>query len=244
MSVFVAHLRAEQRMYWRGLSNVFYTFIFPLMLLVFFASFADPDVLVPGIAGLVIVATCFQSLAISFSFHREQGVLKRIAASPASLGTVLAAKVASISAIACCEIVLVALAGRFVWGVPLPQAWGVVLVLLALSMVCFSVLGLALTVVVRSAESAPAVANLVYLPMMFVSGVFYEVDRMPQGAQWVGWAFPLAHLAEPLRGAWHGNAGPWWVHAAVLVGWTCVGAAVSWRWLQWQPVPERGRRST
>ena len=79
--------RLERKMFWRNPSAAFFNFVLPLLLLALFgAIFAgeqeDLDVIVPGIAGLSVMATTFTALAFNLTALRELGVLKRVRGTP------------------------------------------------------------------------------------------------------------------------------------------------------------------
>src|SRR5580765_6655943 len=71
--------RLERRMFWRNPSAAFFNFLLPLLFLVLLAAIltkqSDRDVIVPGIAGMAVLATTFSALAYNMTFLREQGIL-------------------------------------------------------------------------------------------------------------------------------------------------------------------------
>ena len=74
--------------------------------------------------------------------------------------------------------------------------------------------------VVTSAKSAPAFVNLLYLPMIYLSGILFP---MPQSARWLTRISPAWHLAQTARAAiGAANAGAVWIHVAVLAAVTIV----------------------
>ncbi len=79
--------RIERKLFWRNPSAAFFSFILPLTLLLLVASvFADDpselDVLIPGVAGMSVMATTFNAMAYNLTFLREQGILKRMRGTP------------------------------------------------------------------------------------------------------------------------------------------------------------------
>ena len=73
----------ERKIFWRNPTAAFFSFVLPLMLLLLVASVfaSDPDeleVVIPGIAGMSVMATTFNALAFNLTFRREQGILKRV----------------------------------------------------------------------------------------------------------------------------------------------------------------------
>lgn len=230
----------EQLMFWRNLSNLIFTFVFPLALLIFFGSFTgDNELLVPGIGALAIVAIGFQSLAIQLSMHRDQGVLKRIMATPLPAWILITGKVISISIVALLELILVIAVGDIAFGVPIPHNIPLFLASVICGTVCFVALGFAVASAISNADSAPAITNALYLPMMFVSGVFYPVNVLPDWAQVIAKVLPMHHLVVPLGAAWsqpHSNP---WSHLIVLLVWGAAGMIYTVRVFRWEPAWER-----
>lgn len=233
-------LGVEQRIFWRNRSGVFFTFVFPLLLLGFLGVFSDAELLVPGICALVIVSVSFQGLAIQLSMHRDMGVLKRIMATPLPAQVFVAGKVLSISIVALVEVVLVLFAGLVFYDVPAPAHPAVLAAGVLFGVAAFVALGFAVASAIGSGESAPAITNAVYLPMMFISGVFYPVDRFPQAVQVLAQALPLTPLVDIVRSSW---TGPWdgvpYGSFAALAAWCVLGTAYTARRFRWEPGFER-----
>src|SRR5204862_5764982 len=84
--------RFERRLFWRNPSAAFFNFALPLIFLLLIASVFHTDkkelnVLIPGIAGMAIMATTFSALAFNLTFYRDQGILKRALGSPLPPGS-------------------------------------------------------------------------------------------------------------------------------------------------------------
>ena len=68
-------------------------------------------------------------------------------------------------------------------------------------------LGVAFSHVIPNFDAAPAYTNIVFLPVIFISGVFYDVDNAPQFLRDVAQVLPLTHIIDgALGGARHGRA--------------------------------------
>ena len=92
--------RLERRMFWRNPTAAFFNFVLPLLFLVLFGAIFSGDqktldVIVPGIAGMSVMATTFSALAMNITFLREQGVLKRMHGTPLPTGSYLGGVVAN-----------------------------------------------------------------------------------------------------------------------------------------------------
>ncbi len=236
-----AHYRLERRMFWRNPSAAFFNFLLPLLVLGFFgAIFAGDrdalDLLVPGVAGLCVVSATMVALAHNLVSLRERGILKRIRGTPLPPSAYLAALAGNALTNAVVQIAIVLVAGRLVFGVQWPADWGALAVFLVAGVVCFASLGVALAHVIPNLESAPAYVNAVFLPMLFISGVFYDDEDAPGILRDVAEVLPLTHLIDGLSGAWIEGSGvaDHWVALAVLGAWTVLGVVVAVRGFSWE----------
>jgi ABC-2 type transport system permease protein len=233
--------RLERRMFWRNPTAAFFNFLFPLILLgLFGAVFANDqenlNVIVPGIAGMAIMATTFTALAFNMTFLREQGVLKRIRGTPLPASAYLTGVFASAVANAVLQIMIIVLAGKAFFGIPWPPDPLALVVFAALGVVCFASLGIALSHAIPNFESAPAYTNAIFLPVIFISGVFFDADKAPKFLTNIAEALPLIHLIDGLSGAMvtgHGISSNW-TALAVLAVWCAIGIFLAIRGFSWE----------
>src|ERR671922_2808391 len=198
--------RLERRLFWRNPSAAFFNFLFPLILLglfgaVFSGQQADLDVIVPGIAGMAVMSTTFTALAFNMTFLREQGVLKRIRGTPLPAGAYLGGLAASAITNTLLQVWLITVAGKLFFGVPWPRDWPELALFVAAGVVCFATLGVALSHAIPNFDSAPAYVNAIFLPTIFISGVFYDVANAPTFLKDIAEALPLKHVIDGLSGA-------------------------------------------
>ena len=232
--------RLERRMFWRNPSAAFFNFLLPLIFLGLFGAIFASDqenlnVIVPGIAGMAVMATTFSALAFNMTFLREQGILKRIRGTPLPPGSYLAGIVLSAVTNTVIQIAIITVAGRLFFGIPWPRDWLALAVFVAAGVVCFAALGIALSHAIPNFDSAPAYVNAVFLPVIFISGVFYDVDDAPRVIRDVAEALPLKYVIDGLAGAMvsgeglGANAGA----LAVIGGWAAVGLLLAVRGFSW-----------
>ena len=198
--------RLERKLFWRNPSAAFFNFLLPLLLLVLVASvFAgDPgelDVLVPGVAGMSVMATTFSALAFNLTFLREQGILKRVRGTPLPEASYLSGLLGSAVVNAFAQVALVILIGHYGYGVELPQDPLLLAGFTALGVVAFGALGIAFSHAIPNFDSAPAYVNAVFLPLILISGVFYSSDDLPALLDGAAQALPLTHLIDGLSAA-------------------------------------------
>jgi ABC-2 type transport system permease protein len=233
--------RLERRMFWRNPTAAFFGFLLPLLLLAMFGAVfsgeqEDLDVVVPGIAGMSVMAATFVALAYNLTFLRERGILKRLRGTPLSSSAYLAGIAANAVTNTVLQVGIVILAGRVFFGIPWPGDWLALLVFLAAGVVCFAALGVALSHAIPNSESAPAYVNAVFLPMIMLAGVFYDDEDAPAVLRDLAEAMPLKHLIDGLSGAMvHGESlGDHGVGIAALALWAAAGIVLAIRGFSWE----------
>ena len=198
--------RLERKMFWRNPTAAFFSFVLPLIFLflfgaVFSGNQANLNVLVPGIAGLSVMATTFNALATQMTFLREQGVLKRVRGTPLPGTSYLSGIIGSAATNAVIQILIIIVAGKLFFGLGWPKDWAELAVFTVLGVACFAAMGVAFSHVIPNFEAAPAYTNLVFLPMIFISGVFFDVDNVPTFLRDIANALPLVHVINGISAA-------------------------------------------
>jgi ABC-2 type transport system permease protein len=233
--------RLERRLFWRNPSAAFFSFLLPLLFLflfgaIFSSSQKNLDVIVPGIAGMSMLSTTFSALAMNMTFLREAGVLKRIYGTPLSPSVYLAGLVANAVTNAAIQLAVVVVAGRLFFGIGWPKDWVELLVFAAVGVASLAALGVAWSHVIPNFDAAPAYTNIVFLPVIFISGVFYDVHHAPQFLRDIAQVLPLTHVIDGLSGALVTGASLT-SHAgdlAVVAVWGLLGGVFAVRGFTWE----------
>jgi ABC-2 type transport system permease protein len=243
-------VRVEQLLLWRNRRAVIFTFVLPIVFLVFLGASnrgARLSVLggvsfdtffVPGILAFSVVSATYANLAMSLAVQREQGVLKRIRGTPLPPWVFFAGKVGAILVNAMIMVALVLLVGRIGYDVSIRVATLPALVVdLVLGAACWCVLGVAMSVLVTKAEGGSPIVTFPYIVLSFVSGVFYPSQAEPVWLQDLARAFPLEPFARSLEAAFDPRVaapGFRWVDIGVMAAWTSIGALVSLRFFRFE----------
>ena len=233
--------RLERRLFWRNPSAAFFNLGLPLLFLVFFGVIFNGDqkqlnVLVPGIAGMSVMSGTFVALGHNMVTLREQGVLKRMRGTPLPPGIYLGGLALNAVTNTAIQLAFVLVAGNLLFGVEGVQDFPQLVLYLVLGVACFASLGVAFSHVVPNSESAPAYINAVFLPVIFISGVFYDANDAPSFIRDVAEVLPLIHLIDGLSAALvkgseiGGNAGD----VVVLGVWTLIGVFLAVRGFSWE----------
>jgi ABC-2 type transport system permease protein len=233
--------RFERRLFWRNPSAAFFNFGLPLMFLLLIASVFHTDkeelnTLVPGIAGMAVMATTFSALAFNVTFYREQGILKRILGAPLPKTTYFGGIIASAVTNAVVQVLLIVALGHLLYDVSWPKDWLALAVFTMLGVSALGSLGIAFSQAIPNFDAAPAYVNAIFLPAIFISGVFYDDRHLPSVLKGIAEALPLKHVIDGLQGAivtGHGITDNWEAIGAIAV-WGAFGIYASVRWFRWE----------
>ncbi|MGZ4129644.1 MAG: ABC transporter permease [Actinomycetota bacterium] len=246
-------VRFTNKAFWRNPASAFFTFAFPLMFLVIFTSLlgsgrveVSPGVFidqasyyVAAMTTFAVITACYTNIAMSISFQRDNGVLKRTRGTPLPgwaylLGRVLHAILVAILLVALTTAFGVAFYNA---SVPTGALLGEFVTVLVVGAASFAALGLATTAIVPNADAAPAVVNAIILPLLFLSGVFIPIEATaPAWIRWVGKAFPVRHFADAMIAAFYGHPFTFeWSDVLVVAAWGIAGLALAARFFSWEP---------
>ena len=235
----LAQARVELMLSLRRGESLLVSFLVPVGILVFFAkvdavntTLRHPvDFLVPGTLALAVMSTAMVSLGIATGFERRYGVLKRLGSTPLSRAGLLAAKTVDVLAIEVLQIVVIVATGLALGWDP-DGGFFVAVVLLLVGTVAFAGIGMLMAGTLR-AEATLALANALFLVLLFLGGMAYPLGRLPDVLETVARALPAAALAESVRAVFRGDGVPW-DHVGVLIAWAVGAPVLAARYFRWE----------
>ena len=266
MSAVVVHRPPLGRVVWsrfvvdlksflRNPQSIGFSLAFPVMMLFLFASIFRGQVkgsgvtvsqlYVAGLIGSSTLSTGFVNTAIKVAFDRERGELKRLAGTPMPKIAFFLGRGATVFVMTAVQVVVLLAAGVIFYDLSLPSGitrWLTFFGVLVLGVFSSTLLGLAVGGRVRNANAAPAVTNLPFVALQFISGVFIPFTQLPSSMHLVSAFFPLRWLAQGMRSVFLPDSfqvnepGGTWQHPlmwAVLAVWCVVGLVVCVRWFRW-----------
>ena len=242
------HLRYINLSFWRNPSAAFFGVIFPLMLLTINGlvfgggtivrhgeTFPVTAYFVTGMSVFAVVMTCFTNLAISVLFDRDMGRLKRIRGTPTPVSSYVAARLVFAMCMGLFASALCVGEGAALLGVHLvPERLVDFAVCIAVGAVSLAALSLAVVSLVPNAQAGPAMLNAATFPVLFVSGAFFPVDKLPAWLNSIAAALPVKPLATASANAFFGD-GITWSSLAIVAAWGAGGAVIAARSFRWQP---------
>ncbi len=235
-----AQTRIEMLLTVRRGESLLVTMVIPLGILVFFSkvdavntSYKDPvDFLVPGVLALAVMSSAMVSLGIATGYERRYGVLKRLGSTPLSRAGLLGAKTLNVLALELVQTLAIVLTG-------IALGWStsgrvvIAVVLLLIGTVAFAGIGMLLAGTLR-AEANLAVANGLFLVLLFLGGMAYPLAKLPTAVQDFAKALPAAALSETVRAVLTAGTSFPTGELVVLVIWAIAAPLAAIRWFRWE----------
>ncbi|MEA2182893.1 MAG: type transport system permease protein [Solirubrobacteraceae bacterium] len=255
---FLVVVRSNLKVFVRNPAALFFTAILPVVFLVLFVSIFGNErskefgvkvatLQVPAFIALAVVSASFVSLAIGLTSVREDGILKRIRATPVAPWIVFAGRIVTAIVTAIIVTAILVGIGALAFGVAVPtHTLPGLMLALVLGATSFCALGIAYTRLIPSEEAAPAMTNAVVLPLYFISGVFVPADQLhnlPGFLRFLADALPVKPFVDALLKAFNphtigvGIAGN---DLAILAAWGAIGLVLAVRFFVWTPRHQAG----
>lgn len=189
----------------RSRSALIWTLAFPQVWLFLFALIyrnipGGVSERLPGLLTITAFSGSFFGVAYTLVTEREQGILRRLWVTPASAATVVAANSVRSLVTVTASLIMQGLVAWLVLGVDFGAPLGLVALVLAFGVWAFVPLGLIMGSTAKDMRSAPAIGNLIFFPMIFLSGAALPTQMLPGWLQVFGRMLPTTYLVEALDG--------------------------------------------
>lgn len=207
----------EVKTYFRQGDSVFFTFLFPLILLTIFSvafskgSFgatasgtkvAAADFYLPAMLAVGLLLSGLQNMSIDIATEKSDGTLKRLGGSPLPVLSYFIGKIGQVIVTGILQSALLLVVAALAFGVSLPTdpvKWLTFAWVFLLGVSTCAVLGIALSALPRSGKTATAVIIPITLILQFISGVYINFSQLPSWLQNFASIFPLKWLAQGMR---------------------------------------------
>jgi ABC-type multidrug transport system permease subunit len=207
MKTYIAYIRIALRLTLRERLVIFFNYLFPLVFLFGFGEFMGAAQS-PGAATQVfaltltlnILGTGFFGAGMNAVMEREVGILRRFKVAPITPGPILVSSIVTGWIVFMPALALFVLILRSRYAMPMPQSPVSLLVFLSIGVIAFRAMGLIIASVVNSAQESQIIVQLLYLPMLMLSGATIPLTLMPDWLQVVAQYMPSTHLTLGMQG--------------------------------------------
>lgn len=206
---FVELLKANLKIVYRDVGGLFWTIALPVAIYCalsllpidrfFQLGFSYSQFVLPGIIAYVIMQGGIYGLGYWMVDMRAQGVIKRFLVTPIKQWELAFAVVVSRLVVMLIQVVLLTAIGVFLFHAPF--YWNIISTLFVTLVggAIFLMLGLLISTLASSYQSAAPITAGIGLPLTFLGNMFFPITALPVAVQWVSKALPVTHIAQALR---------------------------------------------
>lgn len=191
----------------------------------------------PGLLGWAIATGAMFGAALTLVTWRQKMILRRLRLAPVRPITIATARVGVSVVISLLQTaIFIGVASVPYFGLTLSAYWWMAIPLVIAGTLAFLALGLLAGSFAKTPEAASAIANLIVLPMAFLSGAFFPLQNAPGWLQAISQALPLRHLVDGMQSVMVRGDGPASVlpQLGILLGFTVVVAGIAMTLFKWE----------
>lgn len=242
MKAYLALIRLDLTLALRNRSVIFFNYLFPFLFFFAFAQFLGgvmggsisyivSMVLVLGILGNGLFGAGMRAVQ-----EREQNILRRFKVAPITPVPLLVASMVTGWVIFAPTVVGVLALAHFAYGMPVPARWPSLFVLISLGVVAFRAIGLILAAVANSMQESNIMIQLLYMPMLFLSGATFPLGALPTWARVTAQFLPATYLVSGFQGVFHRDEslGKNLTSVLALLGTTFLATFISSQLFRWE----------
>ena len=189
----------------------------------------------------------FWGLSAALVMFREQGILRRFHVTPVTPSDMLASSVVANFVLTLPTVFIEFLFARTVFHVTHFGDLFSAFLLIALGTVSFASMGLVVASVTNTMQETQVINQLIWLPLIFLSGATVPLASLPQVVKRVGLFLPATYLVTGLQSAIYGDFAPWSVDVLLalcsLAVWGLLTFFLSAQLFRWEPESKIPRRA-
>jgi ABC transporter DrrB family efflux protein len=252
MNAYTAHALINIKLTFRDRTVIFFNYAFPLIFFFMFGSLNNAErggaivTVLTMVLTIGILGTGFFGAGIRAVADREQNILRRFKVAPISPAPILVSSLVTGLINFLPGAVVMVLLSHFLYGMPFPKRWLSLFLFLSLGVISFRALGMIIASVVNSMQESTIVIQLLYFPMLLLSGATIPLSILPNWIQIFAQFLPASYLITGLQGILgRGETlGQNMWSAAALVLTTILALFVSMKLFRWEKdekVPARSK---
>src|ERR1700761_1783702 len=243
MKPYIAQIKSNLRLMGRDRSVLFFSYMFPLVFFFIFAQMMSGRQSAAAMAQVIAMVIIIGVLGNGFFGarmravqDRETNVLRRFKVAPVGPAPIIVASLVSGLVAFLPSVILFFVFARFIYHMPVPTNVLSILLFVCIGVIAFRSLGMIVASVVNSAQEGAIVTQLLYIPMLFLSGATFPVSIMPIWVQTVAQFLPATYLYQGIQAIMVGGQSlrANWLPIAALVITLIVALIVGIKLFRWE----------
>jgi ABC-2 type transport system permease protein len=225
-AIYILWLREIKR-FIRSKSRIIGSLAFPSFILIILGTGLNPvlamgklsyiEFLAPGMIGMVLLFSSI-SFGIMIIWDRQFGFLKEILVAPISRTSIIVGKTLGGVTTAMFQALLF-LVVCFAMGIQFPSPLRLVLLVMVMILIAvgFVLVGIAFSSRMKDFHGFSLIMNFVVMPIFFLSGAFFPIEKLPGWLKWFVYFDPLTYGVDALRFCMVStSAFPLWINLLAL----------------------------
>ncbi len=198
----------------RDRSMLFFSYVFPLVFFFLFAQLFDGRQSAAAMAQVIsmvliigILGNGFFGAGMRAIQDRETNVLRRFKVAPISAAPIIVASLVSGLVAFLPSVFLFFFFAATIYRMPLPHNLFSIVVFVSIGVIAFRAMGMIIAAVVNSAQEGSVLTQILYLPMLFLSGATFPLSIMPIWVQTIAQFMPATYLYQGTQAIMIGGQG-------------------------------------
>jgi imidazolonepropionase-like amidohydrolase/ABC-type multidrug transport system permease subunit len=202
---YLAMAAINLKLTFRDRTVIFFNYLFPLVFFFIFAQLYHAEQggaiiqVLTMVLNIGILGSGFFGAGIRAVQDREANILRRFKVAPISAAPILVASLVTGLLNFLPSALMMVLLAHFIYGMAFPQRWFSLLIFVAIGAMAFRSLGLVIASVVNSMQESQIVIQLLYFPMLFLSGTTIPLSVLPNWVQILAQFLPATHLMTGMQ---------------------------------------------
>jgi imidazolonepropionase-like amidohydrolase/ABC-type multidrug transport system permease subunit len=242
MKSYKALIAIDLKLALRNRSVIFFNYLFPLIFFFIFgqAMHAERGAAITMVIAMVLIigilGNGLMGAGIRAVQEREANILRRYKVTPITPAPLLVASVVTGWILYMPNVILILALAHFLYGMPWPRSTGSILIFISVAIAGFRAIGLILAAVVNSMQESQLIVQLIYLPMLFLSGATFPLSMFPPWLLVVTQFVPASYLVTGLQGMLLRQEGLWANREPMLalVLTAFVGLFIAYKLFRWE----------
>ncbi len=206
MRPYIAQIKSNLLLMGRDRSVLFFSYLFPLTFFFLFAQVYEASQSSAAMAQVIAMVLIIGVLGSGFFGagmrtvqDRETNVLRRFKVAPINAAPVIVASLVSGLVAFLPTVFLFFFFGRAIYHAPVPRNIISLLIFISIGVVAFRAMGMIVAAVVNSAQEGQILIQILYLPMLFLSGATFPTSIMPVWVQTIAQFLPATYLFQGMQ---------------------------------------------
>ncbi len=240
-------LAMENKLFLRNMDDLFWTIVFPLFFILLYGFIYKDmmwedygmraiDYIMPGIIVMALMVTGIMSSATGFIEDRQKGIYRRLSVTPLKKYVIILSQIINRYMIMLIQTFIIMIIGVLLFNVSISGNYFLLLLVITLGAVCFLSIGFFLVTFVKNARAATPVCMIVFFMLLFLGGIFFPLNIMPDFLRVISNILPSTQLNDALRMVIIEGLGISSMYKELLItgGWIIVTLGLSIKFFKWE----------